>query len=172
MVRCSFFLTALPLWAADTAPGPRPISITSKTMTVKNLENLAIFDGEVVMIQDDVTITSDHAEVSFVSKGPAQGDTKSGLLSTESPLGANEISLIHAWGNVILTQGEKRAESKEVFYYHQEDRVVLTGDPIFWEKEYRVTGIRMTLYLRENRSVIEGSKVMINPSAATGEVLR
>jgi hypothetical protein len=38
----------------------------------------------------------------------------------------------------------------------------LTGDPEVWESGYRVTGTKMTMFLKEDRSVVEGSRVVIN----------
>ncbi|MBI3610655.1 MAG: hypothetical protein HY204_08150 [Nitrospirae bacterium] len=134
-------------------------------MTVKNLEHQAIFEGDVVMTKENMTITADHAEVTFTST-PSPGETTKsdpGLLSAESQFSQNEISLIHAEGNVVLRQADKRAQSKEAFYYQKEERVVLTGEPTVWEKDYQVTGTQITIFLRENRSLIEGSKVVIHP---------
>lgn len=141
-----------------------PLTITSKNMTVKNLEHTAIFDGGVVMTQGDMTITADHAVVTFHSgKGlPSPSSTAGGFLLQGSAVNGGRISLIHISGHVELRQVDKRASSHEAFYYHAEDRVVLEGDPVIWEKDYQVTGSRMTLFIRENRSIVEGSKVMIH----------
>ena len=134
-------------------------------MTVKNLEHLAIFEGEVVMTKGDLTITADRAEVTFDSTTGFEEASKSaqGLLSPRSGPDRREISLVHATGNVVVRQGDKRATSSDAYYYQKEEKVILTGDPVIWENEYQVTGIKMTLYLHENRSVIEGSKVKIHP---------
>jgi len=134
-------------------------------MTVKNLEHLAIFEGDVVMIKEDMTITANHAEVTFASKEAPGENPKStpGLISPQSHFENNEITLIHATGDVVLKQGEKQAKSKEAYYYQKEDKVILLGEPVAWEKDYRVTGTKMTIYLQEDRSVIEGSKILIHP---------
>ncbi len=134
-------------------------------MTLKNLEHRAIFEGDVVMKKEDFTVTSDHAEVTFASKEAPTENKKPpiGLLSPESQFGDNEITLIHATGNVVLQQGGKRVHSKEAFYYQKEEKVILLGEPVAWEKDYRVTGTKMTIFLRENRSIVEGSNVVIHP---------
>jgi len=134
-------------------------------MTVKNMEHLAIFEGDVVMVKEDMTITARHAEVTFASKDASGESSKapSGLLAPQSKFENNEITLIHATGDVVLQQGEKRAKSNEAYYYQKEDKVVLLGEPVAWEKDYKVTGTKMTIYLQEDRSVVEGSKVLIHP---------
>jgi lipopolysaccharide export system protein LptA len=133
-------------------------------MTVNNLEHRAVFEGDVVMMQGDLSISADHAELMFASKGsPSEESSTNGLFSDPPDFSENEIRLIHATGNVVLQQGDKEVRSKEAFYYHKEDKVVLLGEPVASEKGYRVTGTKMTIFLQENRSVIEGSKVVIHP---------
>jgi len=134
-------------------------------MTVKNLEHLAVFDGDVVMKKDDLTITSDHAEVTFASKEvpPDNGRAPMGMISPQSQFGDSEITMIHAMGTVVLKQGDKEIHSQEAYYYQKEDKIILLGEPVAWEKDYRVTGTKMTVFLHENRSIVEGSKIVIHP---------
>ncbi len=121
------------------------------------------------MKKEDMTIMSDHAEVTFASKETPTENNKplTGLLSPQSQTGDNEITLIHATGNVVMKQGDKQVHSKEAFYYQKEDKVVLLGEPTALEKDYRVTGTKMTIFLHENRSIVEGSKVIIHPKGQT-----
>jgi lipopolysaccharide export system protein LptA len=134
-------------------------------MTVKNLDHRAIFEGNVVMIKEDLHLSADRAEVTFASGSPSEDNGKSsvGILSSKSEISKNEITVVHAVGNVVLRQGEREVRSREAYYYQKEDKVILLGDPMAWEKDYQVTGSKITIYLRENRSMIEGSKVIIHP---------
>ena len=118
-----------------------------------------------VMKKEDMTILSDRAVVTFSSKEtPLENDKPpTGLLSPQSHAGDNEITLIHAMGSVVVKQGDKQIRSKEAFYYQKEDKVVLLGEPTALEKDSQVTGTKMTIYLHENRTVVEGSKVIIHP---------
>ena len=44
------------------------------------------------------------------------------------------------------------------------DKIVLTGDPVAWDKGTRVSGKQITMFLAEDRSVVEGgSHVRIEP---------
>lgn len=134
-------------------------------MIVNNLEHQAIFEGDVEMTQGDLSIRAKHAEVVFASKDAPSGKEESttGMLSPQSEFSDNEITLIHATGDVVLQHDGKEARSKEAFYYQKEEKVILLGEPVAWEKNYRVTGTKMTIFLHENRSLIEGSNVVINP---------
>ena len=76
--------------------------------------------------------------------------------------GNRAVSLIEAYGNVVMQQGNKKARSKKALYYQQDDKLILTGEPEAWEQGYRVTGVKMTMFLKEERSIVEGSRVVIN----------
>ena len=76
--------------------------------------------------------------------------------------GNRAVSLIDAIGNVVMQQGDKKAKSRKAVYHQRDEVLVLTGDPEAWEEGYRVTGTKMTMFLKEDRSVVEGSRVVIN----------
>ena len=150
------------LWAGEFVES---LTITSREMTVKGLENIAIFDGDVVMKKGDVTLTADHAEVIFGPKKSNEGSSPSalGFFAPDSKSDQIEISIIYATGNVRLLQADKVGEADEAIYYHDEGKVVMTGEPSFSEKDYQVSGTRITVFLHEDRSVVEGSKVRVRP---------
>src|SRR5437879_13916624 len=72
------------------------------------------------------------------------------------------MNLIDATGNVFMQRGEKRAKSKKAVYLQRDETLVLTGDPEAWEEGYRVTGTKMPMFLREDRSIVEGSRAIIS----------
>ena len=74
-----------------------------------------------------------------------------------------DISTITATGNVKVVRGEKTITANEAVYYKEEDKIVLTGEPKAWEKDDVVTGTRMTIFLKEDKSIVEGSKVVVHP---------
>ncbi|NJL16682.1 MAG: OstA-like protein, partial [Nitrospira sp.] len=41
-------------------------------------------------------------------------------------------------------------------YFVDGEKVVLTGDPVAWERGTRVSGKQITIFLAEERSVVEG----------------
>jgi lipopolysaccharide export system protein LptA len=47
-------------------------------------------------------------------------------------------------------------------YSQHDEKLVLTGDPQVWEEGYHVTGVKMTMFLKEDRSIVESSRVVIN----------
>lgn len=131
-----------------------PISITSNKMTIKSLEDKIIFEGAVFIKKGDLTIKADHAEV-FMSES-------SSLLIDPAAKEKREVSRIETTGNVDIRQGEKYAKAEKGVYDQKEETITLTGGAEAWEKEYRVKGKVITLFIAENRSLVEGSQVIIH----------
>jgi lipopolysaccharide export system protein LptA len=139
-----------------------PISINSNKMTIKSLEDKIIFEGEVFIKKGDLTIKADRAEV-YLSERSAGNSSKppSSVLMNPSAKGEREVSRIETTGNVDIRQGEKHAKAQKGIYDQKRDTITLTGDAEAWEKDYRVKGKVITLFIAENRSLVEGSQVII-----------
>jgi lipopolysaccharide export system protein LptA len=142
----------------STLKDGEPISIRSEKMTAKNDENRVIFEQNVVMIKGDLQIRADRVEVFFRrTVGTSEQNTPL-VLENQN---AQEVYRINATGNVDLKQGTRRAKADQAVYDQGEDKVVLTGNPEAWEKDYRVTGKKMIFFLKEDRSIVEKSQLMI-----------
>lgn len=163
-------------------------TITSKRMTVKNQESRAIFEGAVVLTRGTLIVHSDVMIVTFQAVGDGGGDSsklpsscrtqggKSGASSKPAD-GANQgdalpavsnrsICLMEAIGHVTIEKDDGRATGQKAIYYVTDRRMVLTGDPVACQRGTRVSGERITMFLDEDRSEVEGgSQVMINPEA-------
>jgi lipopolysaccharide export system protein LptA len=161
----------------SAAPPPEPsptrsaeIVITSESLVFRDHDNTALFTGKVVMTKGDFVMRADQMVVYFDGASsttpPAQKSGKPGTPSsaaTDRPtFGNRAVNLIDATGNVVMQRGDKRAKSKKAVYQQRDETLVLTGDPEAWEEGYRVTGTKMTMFLREDRSIVEGSRVVIN----------
>lgn len=151
----------------ETTNSSSPLSIRSEQMTLNNKEQRAVFKGRVVITHGDVIIRADRAEIFFNSEpGGSDGETYGSFMNPGQLDGGNDnISRILITGNVIFLQGEKRATSEKAFYNRLEETVVLTGHPVIEESDYEVTGSKVTIFLKENRSEVEESRVLIHPEA-------
>ena len=67
---------------------------------------------------------------------------------------------IEALGNVVVWQEGRIALANKAVYHSSDERIVLTGDPRVIENENQVGGERITLFMRDERSIIEGGKVL------------
>ena len=137
--------------SAMAAKNP-PTTITSKTMIANNKAGTVIFQGEVHLTQAGLDVQSDEMIVRFTT------DESSQPAGTQTPEqgGKRKISVIEAKGNVVIVKGEGKATCGHAIYYKDEERIVLTESPVAWQAGTRVSGPKMTMYLKEDRSVVEG----------------
>lgn len=186
-----FMLTVSVALAAETGSAKPPVAapsepttITAQKMTVRNQENKAYFDGAVVLSKGTLVVHSDSMVVSFKQKDapgsapqgaepdspPSANSKKSKAGATGMPAsGSRAISMVEAVGHVRIEKEGGTATCQKAVYYESDEKIVLTGEPIAWQKGTRVTGKVITMYLGEDRSVVEGeSRVMIEPEQAGG----
>lgn len=159
---------------ADTAP----TTITSRTMTVNNQDNTAIFDGAVVLTRGPLVVHSDHMVVSFhQSRNGADGKGSSVAGKPKNSSSVNRpdvaardgaptvsdrsIRMVEATGHVKIEKEDGRATCQKAIYYEEQKKIVLTGEPVAWQKGTRVSGKRIIMFLEEDRSVVEGDSQVV-----------
>ncbi len=139
--------------ATAQAPAPRPDGAdasrdgrgTPVTVDADQLENLqreglVVFTGNVVASQNSSTQYADRMEVYL-------DDKRDRIVRTVST------------GNVrIITRDCRTGTARRAEYYDAEQRVVLIGNARVWREDNVVTGERITIYLAEDRSVVEGGQ--------------
>jgi lipopolysaccharide export system protein LptA len=145
---------------APSSPGP--LTIRSDTMTVKNRENRAVFDENVVIMKGDLVIMADHVEMYFGPENPSGTGSHEAGRTRPVPRWENRaITKLTASGRVRFEHKNRHAEAGEAVYDQTDEKVILTGDPVLFEEDYRVAGSRMTFFLRDDRSIVESSRVLI-----------
>jgi len=146
-------LLSLVLAAAGHAEAARieetrePIVITAESMKAVELKGEIEFTGNVLMKKEGTTITSDEATVYYDEQ-------------------AKGIQEIEARGNVVVRKEGRVAHSQRARYYSREEKVILTGEARILENENELGGDRITIFLRDDRSIIEGGKVLFYQDAA------
>ncbi len=153
-----------------STPAPTKIFINSQTLVYRSKDNTAIFEGEVVLTKGVFVMHADRMIVYFdassAAPSPPKSDGKTAAPTTaatsELPtFGNRSVSMIDATGNVVMQQGEKKAKSQKAVYHQHDEKLVLTGDPEAWETGYRVTGSKIIMFVKEDRSIVENSRVVI-----------
>lgn len=146
------------------APGV-PTTITSNRMTVRNQDSQAVFEGAVVLTRGSLVVHSDKMVVSFQpknSQGSAtarKGDEQRDFTqassnvqpghpgSTMSSRSVNRVEAIGEAHYVKIKYENGNATCQKAVYFADGEKVVLTGDPVAWEKGTRVSGKQITLFL-------------------------
>ena len=117
-----------------------PVTVDADQLENHQKEGLIVFTGNVVASQNNSTQYADRMEVYLDAKGD-------GIVRTVSS------------GNVkIITRDCKIGTARRAEYYDAEQRVVLLGNARVWQEDNVVTGERITMYLAEDRSVVESGK--------------
>lgn len=119
--------------------GKRPIEISADRLSADSVKNSVSFEGNVVAKQGDVIL---HADRVFA----------------EYTRGTGVIEKIIAEGNVRVTQEDREARAARGVFYNLEQRIVLSGDADLTQGGNTVKGETVTIYLRENRSVVTGGE--------------
>ncbi|MBI4654099.1 MAG: lipopolysaccharide transport periplasmic protein LptA [Nitrospirae bacterium] len=135
------FTTGVIANAVVTTNEKKPIVITSQTLIADNKSNTAVFEGSVVAKTGDIIIYSDKMTVFYDNS-------------------QKNITKIYASGNVVAHKKERAIFSKEATYFGEEEKIVFTGEPRAVEGENIVTGTQIIYFLKDDRSIVEGSRVI------------
>lgn len=119
-----------------------PIIITSDTLSVDNKAHTALFEGSVVARTENMTLYSDRMLVYYAEQ-------------------TGNVTRIDAGGRVKLVKKDLIVTSRLANYFADEEKVIFTGEPRAVEKGNVVTGTKMTYMLREDRSIVENSRVLL-----------
>ena len=117
-----------------------PVTVDADQLESLQKEGLIIFTGNVVAKQDNSTQHADRMEV-YLDAG---GDRIVRTVSTGSVR--------------IITKDCKMGTARRAEYYDAEQRVILIGNARVWQDDNVVTGERITIYLAEDRSVVEAGR--------------
>ena len=127
--------------AAPASEGKNaPVIVDSDSLESMQKEGLSVFKGNVVARQNNSVQYADRMEVYTDSK-------------------TDRIERVVSTGNVrIITRDCRMGTASRTEYYDAEQRVVLIGNARVWRGADIVTGERITIYLAEDRSLVEGGK--------------
>lgn len=136
----------------DLLKNDAPIHIASDRMEVNQKDKVVSFEGHVVVQQADLTITGKVLRV-YTLEGPAK-QAGEGAESAK----ADRIDRIEVEGEVKISQQDKIATADKAIYYHEQQKIVLMGKPQFSQGQDTISGRLITLYLPEQRTVVEGAQ--------------
>ena len=124
-----------------------PLKIASDRMEANQNDRTVLFEGHVVVQQDDLTITGKRLKV-FAAESLKEGTSQSAMV--------DKIDRIEMEGDVTISQKDKVATAQRAVYYHQEQKIVLSGQPMVSQGEDRIQGRLITLLLAQGKSIVEG----------------
>lgn len=114
-----------------------PLVITSDAMMADKLGDTVTFTGNVTLKKEGMTLTSDSMVVFYDAR-------------------SKEIREINAYGNIVVRKEGRTALSNKASYYSSEEKIVLTGDARIIDNENQIGGEKITLFMHDDRSIVEG----------------
>lgn len=124
------------------------IVIKSDSLEIDNQKRLVTFTGNVDARADDLIITCEKLFVHYT--GSVQKDS--------SQKDSMKMDKITAKGTVKITRPDGGlATAEEAVYFQKDNKIVLTGTPRVKQGDDFVEGSKITLFLNEDRSIVEGA---------------
>jgi len=125
------------------------IFIKSDTLEVDQQKRLIVFEGAVRARRRDMTVDCQKMLVYYLDRSA----------STESAVESRQIDKIVALGNVTVNRSDGSvARAGKAIFFQAEEKIVLTEDPSVQQGQDIVEGEKITILLKEERSIVEGSK--------------
>ena len=126
-----------------------PMVITSKTLEADDKQKQVIFAGDVEGKRDDFTVFCQKLVV-YYEKAAEQKESEKTSARIDKIVATGAVKIIRAEGGVAT--GEKAV------FYQKGEKLVLTGKPVVKQGEDFVEGDVITLFLKEDRSIVESNK--------------
>lgn len=122
-----------------------PVDISADRLEVKQKENIALFTGNVVVSQSDMSLVSDRITVFY------QGERTAGNTSS--------ISRLDASGNVVMTSPTETIRSRWGVYDFSEKIITLGGDVEFNNADGKINAPRLQVNLNSGQITMDGGQV-------------
>jgi len=133
--------TTVPFGSIGGHDTTKPVEIVSDTFSVDQKQGLAVFTGNVVVVQDEMRLTADKIEVIYASsENGASGD----------------IETLNASGNVLITTPGEEAAADHAVYSLKQSKIVLDGNAMLSRGTSAVTSRKMTIDLKNSTAHMEG----------------
>ena len=133
----------------------KPVQIKAQTFEVRDKENVAIFTGNVHVVQGDTTIRCRSLIVSYLSSSTPGGAPKP---AQPGPAGNSQISKLEAIGNVVVIQKDQTATGDNGIYDMRTKIVTLTGNVVVKQGANVMRGDRMVVDLNSGVSRVESGR--------------
>ena len=138
---CTIFAVSFSIQAAENSEIQKITRITSDRMEMNWSKNIAIFIGNVLLVDEDGRVEADRMEVF--------------LVASEEDENKEDIEKVIATGNVKITTPERRTKSGKAVFHKKEDILILYDNPEVWQKGTCFTGGRITFDLTKDTMIID-----------------
>lgn len=150
------FLTApAGAWAQEAKAAidmNQSLKVDADRLDAYNDKRMVVFSGNVVAVQGARTIYSESLTIHY--KDDKKKSRQPSALTKES----GNIEKIEARGKVKIVEGQRTATGNFAVFEQDAQKITLTGNAVLKEGENSVAGDKVTVFLEENRGVVEGGE--------------
>lgn len=147
-----------------------PVNIEANTLEVRDKEKIAIFRGNVVVVQGDTTMRCRELEVYY--EGNALGaDPRQQVPATKNQQkseSAQRIKRLIAIGGVIVTAKDQKAVGDKGTFEMATNIVILDGNVVVTQGQNVIHGDKLTVNLTTGTSQVHGMKQQGTPPRVKG----
>jgi len=138
-----------------------PVNIEANSLEVRDKEKIAVFRGNVVVVQGDTTMRCKELEVHY--EGNALGiDPRQNVPATKTQqknASAQRIRRLVATGGVIVTAKEQKAVGDKGIFEMATNIVILDGNVVLTQGGNIMNGDRLTVNLTTGTSKLDAKRV-------------
>ena len=146
-----FVLATISEVSSEEAKGVvnEPMVINSDSLEIDNKQMTVTFIGNVDARNNSFIINCQKMLLYYHNDKTAK-DLGMGNIKIDKIVATGKVKINRIAGGV--------ATSEKAIYYQDDERLVLTGKPVVKQGDDFVEGTKITLYLKEKRSIVEGSE--------------
>jgi len=149
----AFSETTSKMTLIDNTSGP--IEIRANSIEINNKRHVVTFAGNVEAIRDDMKINCQKIELLYED------------IANDNDLDKARVRILEiiATEKVMISRPDGSiATAEKAVYYQNDEKVVLTGNPVIKQGADSVEGTRITLFLKEERIDVEKGKAILFPN--------
>ena len=144
LLALALLLTAAPLPAQtddsgdETPPPPGSTVITADELHSDQANHQSVFTGKVIAVGTSFRLTCQEMTVFFTND--------------------NKVDRIVATGDVIITQPDRITHCGHAEYFRDEDKFVLTDQPVIYDHKNKIAGPQITIYRTTQKMEVTGGR--------------
>ena len=125
------------------------IVIKADSLEIDDKNQIVIFTGNVDAREKEFVIKCQKLVVYYKDQS-AQSASEPGEVNIDRIIATGDVKITRPNGGL--------ATAEKALYYKNDEKLILTGKPKVKQGDDFVEGSKITLFLKENRSIVEGSK--------------
>ena len=130
-----------------------PLVITADSMELQRKKNTIIYRGNVLVEREDVRIASDVLSARY--------DPENSVLKS-----------VVAEGKVRVNQGGREMTGDKAVFDGLKETIIVSGNTVVRDGKNSISGDRITIYVKEDRSVVENTEGRVKAVIFPGQLTR